>query len=71
MSKKGQHETLTELTDKFYKGENPESTSYTSIQNDPQAIYVSILILLLLTRDVTKGLLPRRRCRGDSCLVMS
>ena len=42
-SKKGQNETLTELTDEFYKGEEePESTGHTALQSDSQAIYVSI-----------------------------
>lgn len=42
-SKKGQNETLTELTDEFYKGEEePESTGHTTLQSDSQAIYVSI-----------------------------
>ena len=47
-SKKGQDETLTELTDKFYKGdEEPESTGHTALQTDSQAIYVSILKAML------------------------
>ena len=42
-SKKGQSETLTELTDEFYKREEePESTGHTALQSDSQAIYVSI-----------------------------
>lgn len=51
-SKKGQNEALTELTDKFYEGEEePESTGQAALQSDPQAIYVSLLkeALILLT----------------------
>lgn len=43
-SKKGEHQTVTELTDQFYKGdEEVESTGHTALQSDSQAIYVSIL----------------------------
>ena len=41
-SKKGENEKLTELTDKFYRGEEePESAGHTARQSDSQAIYVS------------------------------
>ena len=45
-SKKEQRETVTELTDEFYKEEEvPDSTvtGHTALQSDSQAIYVSIV----------------------------
>ena len=47
-SKTGQNETLTELTEEFYKGEEePELTGHTALQSDSQAIYVSVLKAML------------------------
>ena len=77
-SKKGENEKLTELTDKFYRGEEePESAGHTARQSDSQAIYVSSVQRIrydpcICSRfDLTKGIISRRRCRGDTSLVMS
>ena len=40
--KKRENDKLTELTEKFYTGEEePESAGHTALQSDSQAIYVS------------------------------